>query len=84
VSCTVVVEKDSAALHFEGIVVAGPARLAPQLRFVAATEAFAVAELPGRLSDRGKVVLVSRLVREGLLHVERPDGDAVERDERGW
>src|SRR5207248_2652253 len=66
-TCTVVVENGAAALHFGGNWVAGPDHLAPQLRFVAATEAFTVAELPGRLNASGKVVLVRRLVREGLL-----------------
>src|SRR5262249_50605107 len=83
-SCTVVVENGSAVLHFGGTWVAGPARIARQLRFVAATEAFTVAEVPGLLDDRGKVVLVRRLVREGLLHVEPPEGDPLEQAGRAW
>jgi len=83
-TCTVVVENGAAALHFGGTWVAGPERIAPQLRFVAATEAFSVAELPGRLNDSGKVVLVRRLVREGLLSVEPPEGGTMEEAGRAW
>jgi ribosomal protein L16 Arg81 hydroxylase len=83
-SCTVVVENGSAALHFGGTWVAGPERIARPLRFVAATETFRVAELPGLLDDRGKVVLVRRLVREGLLSVEPPEEDTAERAGRAW
>jgi hypothetical protein len=82
--CTVVAENGTAALHFGGTWVAGPEHLAPQLRFVAATEAFTVAELPGRLSASGKVVLVRRLVREGLLRVDPPEGGAPEETGRAW
>lgn len=83
-ACTVVVENGTAALHFGGVEVAGPERIAPQLRFIAATEAFAIADLPGLLSDSGKVVLVRRLVREGFLCVEPPEGTPLETARRPW
>jgi len=55
--------------------VEAPARVAPQLLFVAGHEAFTIADLPGPLDDKGKVVLVRRLVREGILTVD-PAGDS--------
>jgi len=78
-SCTVVVENGTATIHFGGTWVAGPARIAPLQRFVAATEAFRIADLPGRLDDNGKVVLVRRLVRDGLLRVDPPGANTPNR-----
>lgn len=67
--CRVVEGEGGAAIEFPGNRMAGPARIAPALRFVAAAGEFAIRELPGELSDDGKLVLVRRLVREGLLKV---------------
>jgi len=44
-----------------------PARLREALEYIAQTDEFAVACLPGRLTDDERVDLVQRLVREGLL-----------------
>jgi ribosomal protein L16 Arg81 hydroxylase len=68
----VVVEGDRAILEGGGHRVEAPARVAPQFAFVAAHNSFAIADLPGAIDDKGKVVLVRRLVREGLLSVEPP------------
>jgi hypothetical protein len=49
--------------------VRGPASIESALRFIAAAEAFQVRELPDALTDQSKLVLVRRLVREGLLRI---------------
>ncbi|MGH2556506.1 MAG: cupin domain-containing protein [Actinomycetota bacterium] len=47
-----------------------PSRLLPAMRFVADGDAFTVADLGHFLDGPGRLVLVRRLVREGLLTVE--------------
>jgi glycosyltransferase involved in cell wall biosynthesis len=59
-----------ASIEFLGVTVTGPGRIEPALRFVAAARSFLVRELPGRLGDGGKLVLVRRLVSAGLLTIE--------------
>jgi hypothetical protein len=44
-----------------------PARLEPAMRFVAATGRFTVGDLAGHLDPSSRLVLVRRLIREGLL-----------------
>ena len=44
-----------------------PAHSAPAVRFALESERFAVGDLPGDLDDEGKLVLIRRLVREGLV-----------------
>ena len=64
------VSGDSARLSFEGHVLHLPARVAPEIEFVLDAEGtFTPADLPGRLDDEGRLVLVRRLVREGLLRI---------------
>jgi len=46
-----------------------PAAVAPTLRQALARARFVVGELPGGLDAAGQVVLVRRLVREGVLHL---------------
>jgi hypothetical protein len=46
-----------------------PAELEPAVRSILAREAFAVADLDDLLDESGRVTLVRRLVREGLLQV---------------
>ena len=68
--CTVTRTDEQAAIWFSGVPVEAPASIEPALRFVARTERFAVRDLPDCLTEKGKGVLVRRLVREGLLAVE--------------
>ena len=49
-----------------------PARLAPAMREIVACERLAVADLAGHLDPTSRLVLVRRLVREGLLEVVAP------------
>jgi hypothetical protein len=58
-----------AAVVFPGNRVEAPARIAAALSFVARTPRFAARHLPDVLSPESKLVLVRRLVREGLLVV---------------
>lgn len=44
-----------------------PAFAAPSLRYALATPSFQVRELPGTLSESGKVVLIRRLMTEGAI-----------------
>lgn len=67
--CRVVEGDQGVAIVFPGNRVAGPHRIAAALRFVAAARRFKPRDLPGELSDDGKLVLVRRLMREGLLRV---------------
>lgn len=67
---TVIAELEGTTLHFEGKTLSFPERLREELEFVLATdEAFRAADLPGPLDDESRVVLVRRLVREGLLRI---------------
>jgi bifunctional lysine-specific demethylase and histidyl-hydroxylase NO66 len=49
-----------------------PARLAPAMREILARDRLAVADLAGHLDPPSRLVLVRRLVREGLLEAVRP------------
>jgi ribosomal protein L16 Arg81 hydroxylase len=60
---------DYVSMQFPGNEVRGPSWLEPAYRFIAEAETFAVKELPDSLSDNAKLVLVRRLIREGLLRV---------------
>ena len=64
------VEGDEARVAFEGRELVLPARVAGELSFViGAEEPFGAAELPGNLDEESRLVLVRRLVREGLLRI---------------
>jgi hypothetical protein len=49
--------------------------VAPQLSFIAGHDAFTIADLPGLLDDNGKVTLVRRLIREGILSVDPAESE---------
>jgi ribosomal protein L16 Arg81 hydroxylase len=72
-TCLVTMRDGAATLRFGGNWVDAPARLEPQLSFVAANETFTPADLPGPLDEEAKLVLVRRLVREGLLAIDGPE-----------
>ena len=61
-------ERGAPTLSFEGKTIAFPAHVEEDLAFlVETTGEFTARELPGRLDDNGRLVLVARLVREGFL-----------------
>jgi hypothetical protein len=67
------VDDREARLSFEGRTLRLPSRVAAELDFLLRVdEPFTAADLPGRLDDKGRLVLVRRLVREGLLRI-RPN-----------
>jgi ribosomal protein L16 Arg81 hydroxylase len=70
--CRVLQNEEGAAIEFPGNRVGGPPRIASALRFIAACTTFTARELPDDLSEDARLVLVRRLVREGLLNVADP------------
>jgi hypothetical protein len=44
-----------------------PVHAADALAFALENERFAIGDLPGDLDDEGKLVLVERLIRDGLV-----------------
>jgi ribosomal protein L16 Arg81 hydroxylase len=65
-ACTVERAGDGASVEFATSVVRGPLSVLPALEFIRDHPSFQVGELPG-LSDNSRLVLVRRLIREGLL-----------------
>ena len=64
------VDEDEARLSFEGRTLRLPARVAGELDYLLTAEgSFTASDLPGRLDAESRLVLVRRLVREGLLRV---------------
>lgn len=63
------IEKERAVLEFGGNRIEGPVACAPAMRFVLANQRFAVADLPGHLTNSSKLVLVQTMVTEGFLAV---------------
>jgi len=70
-TCWVELTSDSATIRFGRNRVQGPPPVAPALEFICSHKQFYVEQLPGGLSERSKLVLVRRLVREGLLRTVR-------------
>jgi hypothetical protein len=76
---TVIFDLAGTTLSFEGKDVAFPDEAAEELEFAAqAEEPFTASDLPGDLDDEGRLVLISRLVREGFLLISgaAPEHDA--------
>jgi cupin superfamily protein len=64
------VDGREARISFEGRTLSFPARVAPELEYILRVEGpFDAADLPGPLDESGRLVLVRRLVREGLLRI---------------
>ena len=61
------VNDDSVSLDCYGRSITFPAQASEAVRFALTQSEFAIRELPGNLDDASKVVLVRRLIREGLL-----------------
>jgi bifunctional lysine-specific demethylase and histidyl-hydroxylase NO66 len=63
-------ENDTLVLRFDGAELRMPARLRDELAAVlAASGPFTAEDLPGPLDEEGRLVLLRRLVREGLLRI---------------
>ena len=62
-------EEDRCVLRFSQRELRLPRRVLPALQFATTSDRFVVRDLPGRLDDAGKMTLVRRLLKEGLLQV---------------
>ena len=58
---------DSLKVEFYGRQITFPAHAREAVRYAMSHSRFAVRELPGELDEAGKVILVRRLIREGLV-----------------
>jgi hypothetical protein len=58
---------DKIELLFGSAIIAFPAFVRDSLQFALQAQRFVVGDVPGRLDDAGKLVLVRRLIKEGLL-----------------
>jgi hypothetical protein len=74
--CRVRIDGDLVFLEFPGGRIGGPLRIAPALRFLAATERFAVREMPELGSD-ARSVLARRAIQEGLLRIVAEPAEAT-------
>ncbi len=62
-------EDDSVAVSVQGTVINLPAFAKDALAYALSAKNFTVADMPGELDEAGKIVLVRRLVREGLATI---------------
>ena len=68
---TVIADLDFPHLSFEGKTITFPEHVQDEVEFLVSADApFTAAELPGDLDDKGRLVLVRRLVREGFLRIQ--------------
>ncbi len=68
--CRIAREENSVVIEFPGNRIKGPAYIEAALRFIAdSSKDFPVRALPNSLSDKSKLVLVRRSIREGLLTI---------------
>lgn len=72
--CYVRCEADAATVYFPGNRLSGPFWLEPALRYVATTNRFTPADLPGLIDDESRLLLARRLVKEGMLRIASPRG----------
>lgn len=70
IRCRVLDRVKSVAIQFSGNTISGSRQILEALNFIVQSQQFAVKELPGELSSEGKIKLVQRLVRGGLLQVQ--------------
>lgn len=84
VECAVEVTEESATILFAFNEVKGPRAIAPALKFIRDHRRFRAADLPRLRDDASRLVLVRRLIREGLLRVAgegSATGTAIENGE---
>lgn len=66
-------EGDSVGIECSGRTIRFPLHAGDAVRFALGHARFKVAELPGELDDAGKLTLIRRLIREGLVMALAPD-----------
>jgi hypothetical protein len=67
--CRIIQAEDSVSIQFPGNTVKAPGYTEPALRFIANAKEFSVRAIPDILTEGSKMLLVRRLIREGLLTV---------------
>ncbi len=67
--CRVIPEANSISIQFPGTRMRTPKQLGPALEFIAMASRFKVGDLPGGLSDKSKLTVAKRLVRDGVLTI---------------
>ncbi len=67
--CRIVREEDSVSIQFPGNTITAPKHTELAFYFIADSEEFPVRDIPDCITDEGKLTLVHRLVREGLLTI---------------
>lgn len=67
--CLLDVNQETAVLHYGDDRFQGPAALAESLEFIRDQKRFRVSDIPGELDDESRVLLVRRLIRDGLLRM---------------
>jgi ribosomal protein L16 Arg81 hydroxylase len=70
-ACEITTDAERIHLHFGGKVVSLPGFAAAEVRHLVDSDEATAATLPGAVDEHGRIVLVRRLVREGLLTVCR-------------
>jgi len=65
--CLIDETETDVSINYLGNVVRGPKSISSAFKYVAMQKRFATYELPQEFSDSSKIVIVKRLVREGLL-----------------
>ena len=69
--CRVFTVEDLACIQFPASTIKGPKHLESALKFIANTEQFTAKAISNSLSDSGKIILVRRLIKEGLLAIAK-------------
>lgn len=69
VICRAIEGPGYAGIHYSGGRMVGPGKIADGLKFVAENATFRIGALPGNLTEKEKLVLARRLVKDGLLKV---------------
>jgi ribosomal protein L16 Arg81 hydroxylase len=70
--CRVRTREGTTRIEYPGNRLEAPAAVEPTLRFIAEVPEFAIGELPGNLGDESRLMLVRRLIADGLLLVSHP------------
>ena len=65
--CRVYTEENSVVIQFPGGKLKGPHYIEPALRFITNSELFTVKSVADNITDKGKIVLIRSLVKQGLL-----------------
>jgi hypothetical protein len=68
-TCSVFAKDGKAVIRFPGNQMSGPPSIEPALTVIAKLDRLCAHDLPGSLTDEAKLVLLRRLVKEGLLSI---------------